>query len=93
MEGKSLDSRDRGLKQDKQERRRTLNRKIRRKICRTPPPLPATKKISLKTTCSYFPGMFKNPAPAKHKLKKPKQKYYEILTINECVEKKSMTVV
>jgi len=80
VEGKSLDSRDRGLKQDKQERRRTLNRKIRRKICRTPPPL-------------YFPGMFKNPAPAKHKLKKPKQKYYEILTKNECVEKKSMTVV
>ena len=40
----------------------------------------------MKTTFSCFPGMFKNPAPAKIILKK-NQKYYEILTIYECVEK------
>ena len=37
----------------------------------------------MKTTFSYFPGMFENPAP----LKKQNQKHYEILTIYECVEK------
>ena len=36
--------------------------------------------------------MFENPAPAKYYLKK-NQKYYEILTIYECVEKRSMTIV
>jgi len=41
----------------------------------------------MKTTFSYFPGMFVNPAPAKYYLKKKNQKYYEILTIYECVEK------
>ncbi len=32
----------------------------------------------MKTTFSYFPGMFENPAPAKYYLKR---KYHEILTI------------
>ena len=41
----------------------------------------------MKTTFSYFPGMYENPAPAKIIFKK-NQKYYEILTIYECVEKK-----
>ena len=41
----------------------------------------------MKTTFSYFPGMFENPAPAKINLKKQNQKYYEILTMYECVEK------
>jgi len=41
----------------------------------------------MKTTFSYFPGMFENPAPAKINLKKQNQKYYEILTTYECVEK------
>ena len=41
----------------------------------------------MKTTFSYFPGMFENPAPAKINFKKQNQKYYEILTLNECVEK------
>ena len=40
----------------------------------------------MKTTFTYFPGMFQNPAPAKFNLKN-NQKYYEILTIYECVEK------
>ena len=39
----------------------------------------------MKTTFSYFPGMFENPTPAK--IIKKNQKYYEILTIYECVEK------
>ena len=41
----------------------------------------------MKTTFSYFPGMYENPAPAKYYFKKQNQKYYEILTIYECVEK------
>ena len=41
----------------------------------------------MKTTFSYIPGMFENPAPAKIIKKKQSQKYYEILTIYECVEK------
>ena len=40
----------------------------------------------MKTTFSYFPGMYENPAPAKYYFKKNNQKY-EILTIYECVEK------
>ena len=44
----------------------------------------------MKTTFSYFPGMFENPAPAKYK--KKNQKYYEILTIYEYVEKLSMII-
>ena len=36
----------------------------------------------MKTTFSYFPGMFENPAPAKTIFKKQNQKYYEILTIH-----------
>ena len=39
----------------------------------------------MKTTFSYFPGMFENKAPAKYY--KKNKKYYEILTIYECVEK------
>ena len=35
----------------------------------------------MKTTFSNFPGMFENPPPAKHYLKKQNQKYYEILTV------------
>ena len=36
----------------------------------------------MKTTFSYFPGMFENPTPAKIIFKKKQnQKYYEILTI------------
>ena len=42
--------------------------------------------LVMKTTFTYFPGMFQNPAPAKFNLKN-NQKYYEILTIYECVEK------
>ena len=38
----------------------------------------------MKTTFSYFLGMFENPAPAKIIKKKIKN---EILTIYECVEK------
>ena len=45
----------------------------------------------MKTTFSYFPGTFEEPAPAKYYIKE--KKYYEILTIYECVEKKSMTIV
>ena len=41
----------------------------------------------MKTTFSHFSGMYENPAPAKYHLKKPNQKYYEISTIYECVEK------
>ena len=41
----------------------------------------------MKTTFSYFPGMFENPASAKINLKKQNKKYYEISTIYECVEK------
>jgi len=42
----------------------------------------------MKTTFSYFPGIFENAAPAKIiKKNKKNQKYYEILTIYECVEK------
>ena len=41
----------------------------------------------MKTTFSYFPGMFENPTEAKTILKEQNQKYYEILTIYECVEK------
>ena len=41
----------------------------------------------MKTTFSYFPGMYENPAPAKYYFKKQNQNYYEILTIYECVEK------
>ena len=41
----------------------------------------------MKTTFSYYPGMSENPEPAKINLKKQNQKYYEILTIYECVEK------
>ena len=41
----------------------------------------------MKTAFLYFPGKFENPAPAKIILKKQNQKYYEILTIYECVEK------
>jgi len=42
----------------------------------------------MKTTFSYFPGMFEIPAPSKIILKKKQnQKYYEILTIYECIEK------
>ena len=41
----------------------------------------------MKTAFSYFPGMFENPAPGKYHLKKQNQKYYEILTLYECVEK------
>jgi len=33
----------------------------------------------MKTTFSYSPGMFENPAPAKYNLKIRNQKYYEIL--------------
>jgi len=43
----------------------------------------------MKTAFSYFPGMFGNPAY----LKKQNQKYYEILTTYECVEKQSMAIV
>ena len=39
----------------------------------------------MKTT--YFPGIIENPAPAKNYFDKKNQKYYEILTIYECVEK------
>ena len=46
----------------------------------------------MKTTFLYFPGMFENPAPAKI-IFFLNQKYYEILTIYECVEKYSMTIV
>ena len=47
----------------------------------------------MKTTFSYFPGMFENPAPAKYYLKKKQnQKYYEILNRYECFEKLSMTI-
>ena len=46
----------------------------------------------IKTTFSYFPGMFENPAAAKYYLKKNK-KCYEILTIYECVQKRPMTIV
>ena len=41
----------------------------------------------MNTTFSYFPGMFENPTQAKIVKKKQNQKYYEILTIYECVEK------
>ena len=41
----------------------------------------------MKTTFSYFPRMYENPAPAKYYLEKQNQKYYEISTIYECVEK------
>ena len=41
----------------------------------------------MKTTFSYFPGMFENPAQAKYYFKKQNQKYYEMLTKYECVEK------
>jgi len=41
----------------------------------------------MKTTFSYFPGMFENPTPAKIIFKETNQKYYEILTTYECVEK------
>ena len=41
----------------------------------------------MKTTISYFSEMFENPAPAEYYLKKQNQKYYEISTIYECVEK------
>jgi len=34
----------------------------------------------MKTTFSFFPGMFENPAPAKIIKIKQNQKYYEILT-------------
>ena len=37
--------------------------------------------------------MFENLAPTKIIKKKQNQKYYEILTIYECVEKQSMTIV
>jgi len=47
----------------------------------------------MKTTFSYFPGMFENSAPAKYYLIKLNQKYYEILTLYECVEKRSMIIV
>ena len=33
-----------------------------------------------------FPGMFENPAPAKYYFWKKNIKYYEILTLYECVE-------
>jgi len=48
--------------------------------------------LIMKTTFSYFPGMFENPAPAKYYLKKQNQKYYEILSICECVGEKSITL-
>ena len=48
----------------------------------------------MKTTFSYFPGMFENPIPAVKTscklnfiFKEQNQKYYEILAIYECVEK------
>jgi len=41
----------------------------------------------MKTTFSFFPGMFENLEPAKYYFKKENQKYYEILNIYECVEK------
>jgi len=41
----------------------------------------------MKTTLSYFPGIFENPASAQYYLKQQNQKYYEILTIYEYVEK------
>jgi len=41
----------------------------------------------MKTTFSYFLGMFENPAPEKHYLKK-NQKYYEMLTLYEYVKNK-----
>ena len=41
----------------------------------------------MKTTFSFFPGMFENPAKKKYYFKKQNQKYYETLTIYECVEK------
>ena len=31
----------------------------------------------MKTTFSYFPGMFENPAPGKYNFKKQNQKYYK----------------
>ena len=40
----------------------------------------------MKTTFSYFPGMFENPAPAKCYLKKQNRKYIELKTLYECVE-------
>ena len=47
----------------------------------------------MKTTFSYFPEMFENPASVNIIFKKQNQKYYEILTRYECVEKQSMTIV
>ena len=42
----------------------------------------------MKTTFSYFPGMFEIPAPSKIILKKKQnQKYYEIPTVYKGVEK------
>ena len=42
----------------------------------------------MKTTFSYIPGIFENAEPTKIiKKNKQNQKYYEILTIYECVEK------
>ena len=41
----------------------------------------------MKTTFSYFPGMYENSATAKIILKNIIQKCYEILSIYECVEK------
>ena len=35
----------------------------------------------MKTTFSYFPGMFENPTPVKIFLKTQNLKYYEILTM------------
>ena len=40
----------------------------------------------MKTTFSYFPGMFEKPTPAKIILKEQNQKNYEILTIYESVQ-------
>ena len=52
--------------------------------------------LIMKTTFSYFPRMFENPAPAVKtncKLKVIwKKKHYEISTIYECVEKLSIII-
>jgi len=43
--------------------------------------IPVSRIFIMKTTFSYFPEIFENPAPAKYYLKKKNLKYYEILTI------------
>ena len=61
--------------------------------------IPVLRILIIKTTFSYFPGIFENPAPVVKtsykrniNLKKQYQKYFEISNKNECVEKKSMII-